>query len=189
MPDAPRLRPSLAEQFAACTADGAALATTLTEAQGRWRPGPGRWSVAECLAHLAAIARQYQPGLDVAAATVRARGRPARGAFQPGWLGRRFVAAMEPASGRRLRTTAVLTPRADVTLGDAARDFAAAQAALTATADVTAGLDLGSATLRSPMLPVLRLSLGAALAGLAAHERRHLAQARQVVGATGFPVA
>lgn len=179
----------LAAQLAACSADMAALAGGLTEAQGRWRPGPGRWSVAECLAHLAATARQYQPGLDRAAATARERGRRATGPFRPGWLAGRLVAAMEPGGGARMRTTAALTPPAEVTLADAAREFRRAQDALTATLAAVDGLDLGSATLRSPVLPVLRLSLGTACAVLAAHERHHLAQARRVVEEPGFPTA
>lgn len=180
----------LAEQLAACTADADALLGGLTEVQGRWRPGPDQWSIAECVAHLAAIARQYQPGLDTAVAAVRARGRPAHGGFQPGWLGRRFVAAMEPTTGsRRLRTTAALTPPRTVTLAEAEREFGTAQAALRSVLETTAGLDLGSATVRSPILPLLRFSLGTALAGLVAHERRHLAQARRVTQAPGFPTA
>lgn len=179
----------LAAQLAACSADAAALAGALTETQERWRPGPGRWSVAECLAHLAATARQYQPGLDEAAAAARARGRRATGAFRPGWFARRLVAAMEPNAGARMRTTAALTPPGDASLEDAARGFRRSQAALEATLGKVDGLDLGSATLRSPVLPVLRLSLGAAFAVLAAHERRHLAQARRVVQDPGFPVA
>lgn len=182
----------LADQLAACSADVDALVAPLSEAQGRWRPGPGRWSVAECLAHLAATARQYQPGLDGAAESARGRAAPggvAAGAFRPGWFGRRLVAGMEPGAGPRLPTTSALTPPAEVSLADAVRAFREAQGRLRGTLGAVAGLDLGSATLRSPVLPVLRLSLGTALAMLAAHERRHLAQARRVVQAPGFPVA
>ena len=169
--------------------EATSLTTTLSEAQGRWRPGPGRWSVAECLIHLAATARLYQPRLDQAATTVRSREREARGEFAPGWVGRRVVASMEPKAGSRMRAPASLVPPADVTLADAGRAFVEAQRALDATLVETAGLDLGSATLGSPVMPLLRLSLGTALALLAAHERRHLAQAQRVVQAPGFPAA
>ena len=177
------------DQLAACTADAAALTATLSEAQGRWRPEPGRWSVAECLAHLAATARQYEPGLEKAARTVRSRGRQLPGPYRPSWFGRQLAGFMEPGRGARVRTSATLTPPSGVTLADAARAFAEAQRMLQATLDMTTGLDLDSATLRSPVLPVLRLSLGTVLAMLTAHERRHLAQARRVIEATGFPVA
>jgi hypothetical protein len=95
---------------------------------------------------------------------------------------------MEPGAGARLRTTPALTPPADVSLADAARAFEASQATLRGVVADVGGLDLRSARLRSPVAPVLRLTLGTALAMLAAHERRHLAQARRVTEAPGFPV-
>ena len=178
----------LADQFAVCNGEAAALAE-LSEAQGRWRPGPERWSVAECLAHLAATAREYEPGVVVAVRRVRELGKPAPRAFRPGWFGRRIVAFMEPGAGRPVRTTAALTPPADVSLAEAVRVFEHSQAMLRGALAEVEGLDLGSARVRSPVAPVLSFSLGTAFAVLAAHERRHLAQARRVIEAPGFPVA
>lgn len=189
MSDAPtaQLLP-LADQFDACSAQAAAFAG-LSEAQGRWRPGPNRWSVAECLAHLAATARQYEPGLTAAAGEVRARGRRAAGAPRPGFWGRRLAALMEPGAGARIRRTPALAPPGDVSLADAARAFDASQAMLRGVVAEVDGMDLRSARMQSPVAPVLRITLATALAMLAAHERRHLAQARRVTEAPGFPVA
>lgn len=183
----------LAAQFAACSAEARSLAA-LGEAQGRWRPAPDRWSVAECLAHLAKTARQYEPGLLAAVRAARARARrapPGGAAFRPGWFGRRMVATMEPVeAGRgRLKAPASFAPPGGVTLAHAARAFEESQAMLDGVLAAADGFDLRSARLRSPVTPLLRLSLGTALAMLAAHERRHLAQARRVVEAPGFPVA
>jgi hypothetical protein len=49
------------------------------------------------------------------------------------------------------------------------------------------GLDLVRARVTSPVLRWRRFSLGAAFAMLAAHERRHLCQARRVAALTEFP--
>jgi hypothetical protein len=51
------------------------------------------------------------------------------------------------------------------------------------------GLDLSGIMMKSPAWPMLRFSLLTALAALAAHERRHLAQARRVTQRPGFPAA
>jgi hypothetical protein len=51
------------------------------------------------------------------------------------------------------------------------------------------GLDLRRARQRSPILPVLKWSLGTMFALVLAHERRHIWQARQVRNSKAFPVA
>lgn len=51
------------------------------------------------------------------------------------------------------------------------------------------GLDLAAVKIRSPIAPVLRFSLGQCFAINAAHERRHVWQARRVREAPGFPSA
>jgi hypothetical protein len=49
------------------------------------------------------------------------------------------------------------------------------------------GLDLARARVASPLTRWLRMSLGSSFALMVAHERRHLAQARRVTRAPGFP--
>ena len=49
------------------------------------------------------------------------------------------------------------------------------------------GLDLARARVASPALRWVRMPLGSAFAMTLAHERRHLAQARRVLSAEGFP--
>ena len=49
------------------------------------------------------------------------------------------------------------------------------------------GLDLARARVSSPVSKWLRLSLGSGFALMAAHERRHLWQAREISETPGFP--
>lgn len=49
------------------------------------------------------------------------------------------------------------------------------------------GLDLEALSVPYPVLPFLRINLMAGFVYLAAHQRRHLWQARRVVGREGFP--
>lgn len=174
-------------QLAAASADADALVAGLDDEAGRWRPGPGRWSVAECLAHLAVTTRLYLPALERGVADARARGATPRGAFHPGPVGRWLIRAMEPVTGRGLRAPPSMAPPADASLADAVRDFADGQRRLRAVAADAATVDLGRARVRSPVFPLVRFPLGTALLMLAAHERRHLAQARRVVETPGFP--
>ena len=51
--------------------------------------------------------------------------------------------------------------------------------------DRAAGLDLARVKVPTPILSVMKLGLGATFAQIAAHERRHLAQARRVLDRLG----
>lgn len=191
--DAPLDAGTLAAQYDAATADAEALATGLSEAQGRWRHRPGAWSVAECLSHLAVLNRTYLDDLARVVADARAAGRSARGPWRLSWFGRTFTRAMGPVTGhglgRKLPAPPAYAPPSDVRLAAALADFRAVQAAMVERVRAADGLDLGGIMVRSPAWPALRFSLLTAFAALAAHERRHLAQARRVVATPGFPAA
>ena len=184
---------ALEAQYAAATADADALAAGLTEAQARWRHRPGAWSVAECLSHLAVLNRTYLDDLTRVAAEARAAGRTGRGPWRLSWFGRTFTRAMGPVTGRglgrKLPAPAAYTPPSDVTLAAALADFRAVQDALVDRLRAAEGLDLDGVIIRSPAWPMLRFSLLSAFAALAAHERRHLAQARRVLAQPGFPAS
>lgn len=184
---------ALEAQYAAATADADALAAGLTEAQARWRHRPGAWSVAECLSHLAVLNRTYLDDFARVAAEARAAGRTGHGPWRLSWFGRTFTRAMGPVTGRglgrKLPAPAAYAPPSDVTLAAALADFRAVQGALVERLEAADGLDLDGVMVRSPAWPMLRFSLLSAFAALAAHERRHLAQARRVLAQPGFPAS
>src|SRR2546423_11626000 len=84
--------------------EGKAVAGGLTEAQFNWRPGEGRWSVAECLQHLNVAVSRTLPAFDRAIAEGRAQGKRATGPFRYGWFARWMVPSMEPPPKRRMGT-------------------------------------------------------------------------------------
>jgi hypothetical protein len=184
---------ALEAQYAAATADAESLAAALTDEQARWRPRPGAWSVAECLAHLAVLNRTYLDPFARAAVGARAAGRTGRGPWRLSWFGRAFTRAMGPVTGRglgrKLPAPAAYAPPSDVALADALADFRDVQGALVDRLRASDGVDLSAVLVRSPAWPALRFSLLTAYAALAAHERRHLAQARRVTARPGFPGA
>jgi hypothetical protein len=49
------------------------------------------------------------------------------------------------------------------------------------------GVDLGRARVRAPVLSWIRIPLGSGFAAMAAHERRHLWQARRITQMAAFP--
>ena len=96
---------------------------------------------------------------------------------------------MEPPPKRRMRTFPILTPPATILARDEVlRTFAASRDRLLERVRAAGGLDLKRAIVVSPVSRLIRMPLGGYLEFLAAHDRRHLWQAKQVREAPGFGV-
>jgi DinB family protein len=175
------------EQFEASTRDAMELARDLTDAQLNWRPGPGRWSVGECLMHLAVSTDAALPAIDHAIAHAQQRVWPAAGPYRYGWFTRWMVQSMEPPPKRRMRTFSIFTPPSNALVRDEVlRALTQSRDRLLERTRAAAGVDLKRAIVVSPVSRLFRMPLGGYLAFLAAHDRRHLWQARQVRQASGF---
>lgn len=158
-----------------------ALAGPLSEDAFNLKPAPGKWSVAECIAHLNIMAEGYLPALERA---VRNPDAPrAQGPFRYGFVSRLFIEAVRPG-GRALPTgPAMAPPKADGLRS--ALPKAETLAALDRTTEgylavarAADGLDLRRIRVRSPFIPVW-FSLGAYLDALGQHALRHTAQAER----------
>jgi hypothetical protein len=167
--------------------DVTALLNGLTDAQVNWRPSDGRWSIAECIAHLSASGRIYLDPLDRAIQRGFDRAMFGGRDFHPSWFGRLLIAQMEPPPRRRMRASRKIVPQPVETGARLASEFDAMHRALIERIRKAASLDLSRVMVRSPLMRLLRMPLGTCFAFLLAHERRHLWQARQVRQELRFP--
>lgn len=94
--------------------EGRAVAGDLTDRQLWWRPGPDRWSVAECLDHLVLTGEAYLRVLDEALSSARREGRTAEGPFRRGLVGRWVIRGLEPPPGFALPAPRSIRPRRPV---------------------------------------------------------------------------
>ena len=179
---------ALRRQFDRLSADCAALVNPLTDDQFTWQPAPGVWSVAECVDHLNVTARLYLPRLDEGIADGIRRGLHGEGPFTYNWIWRLLVRSFEPPPRVRLKTPALFRPGAARSRHDIMAAFRAYQIQFIDRLRQANGLDLARARVSSPMSAWLRMPLGSGFALMAAHERRHLWQARQLLGRPGFPL-
>jgi DinB family protein len=164
------------------------LLTGLNDQQLNWRPGADRWSIGECLVHLAIAGEVYAPVLDQGIASARAAGYKGQGPFRYRWLDRTFVRYAEPPPRFRLKTPRTFVPTPPThTVRDVAERFARMQNGIRTRLQAANGLDLKRQRVTSPASARVTISLGAAFALLAAHERRHVWQATRVQEAPGFP--
>lgn len=173
-------------QLEAIKRDAADLTAGLTEAQFNWRPAPGQWSVAECLAHLNATAQQYIPLLSASITEARERGWLSQGPFRYGWLGNWFVRSMEPPVKMKFKAPKAFIPPPDQPMSKTVPEFMALQDQLISLIGTANGIHLGRARVPSPATKLIKLSLGQGFALITGHERRHLWQARQVKNHSDF---
>ncbi len=174
-------------QFVQIAADADALVADLREDQFSWRPAPDSWSVAECLDHLNAAAKAYLPKLDDAIADALRQRAPGAGPFKPSWAGRILLRTSEPPFRIRLRSPRVFEPSPGGSRQEVVAALRTYQSEYIDRLRRANGLDLSRVRVTSPVSKWLRFSLGTMFAVIAAHERRHVCQARRIAAMSGFP--
>ena len=177
------------KQFEAAKSEATQIASGLSDAQFNWRPEPGKWSIAECLDHLYVTGSKLLPGMDAAIQRARERNQHGSGPFEYGWLARWFIRNVSPIpeSGKGMKGPKLYAPRPDQPVDRVLPEFLRLQDQLVDRLHAADGLDLGRIKVASPASSLLRLSLGAWFEATAAHQERHLIQARRVREHPRFP--
>jgi hypothetical protein len=143
------------------------------------RPGPDRWSIAECVAHLNLTSTAYLPLLRAGLDEARRSGHTAPERYRrdlAGWL---LWKSMGPPIKAKFKTAAPFVPRGDRPAADLVAEFERLQAEVAVLAREAEGLPVDRVKVASPFNPRLRYNLFAALSVLARHQHRHLWQAEQ----------
>jgi DinB superfamily len=167
-------------QFEAIKQDASELLDGLTDEQFNRRESPGRWSIAECLVHLNVTGRLYLPFIEGAIKEARERQLVGEGPFRQGLLVNWLIRSTEPPAKLKFKAPKIFIPPPDQPLDKVRSDFMALQDALMALVNASNGLHLWRIKVTSPVSRLFKTSLGQCFAFHAAHERRHLWQARQV---------
>jgi len=175
------------EEFERLSAEGDGLAGPLSDEQFFWRPSPEAWSVAHCLDHLNVVARLYLPRLDEAISDAIRRGIYGAGPYSYNWIGRFTVYMQEPPVRLRLQAPGSFVPQPGRPRAEIMAAYRAYQVQFIDRLRQANGLDLARAKVSSPVATWLRFSLGSGFELMAAHERRHLWQARNIVDSPDFP--
>ena len=175
------------DQFAQVAGQTRALINGLSEAQFNWRPGPGQWSIEECLGHLVIAGQRQLKLIEQAIADGRARGLTGTDPFRYGLLERAFLRQMEPPVRRKFSAPRRLRPVHGQPLTAIVPTFLHLQNQLVRAAEAAEGLDLARVKVANPVFRFWKVSLGMTLATVAAHERRHLEQARRILDHPQFP--
>jgi len=168
------------QQFDLIAAEASEIATPLSEEQFYWQPAPGQWSIGECFLHLNAVDGSDLPSLEKAIAQGHRIGVFGHPPFRYGFLSRKFVESMEPPAKRRFKAPKAYLPPAQRPKIEVMNDFLSIHTRLKELVRESNGLDLKRIKTPTPVSRFVRFSLGQRFALLAAHDRRHLWQAREV---------
>lgn len=155
-------------------------AAGLSQAEFNWRPAPGAWSVAECLAHLNVTDELYSVKIAAAIASARRAGVTGAGPFQLGWLETQFLRFMEPPSKMRFKSPKEFTPAAEHNIDRVLDSWRRTRLRLLKLAAEAEGLHLTKIRVQSPATALIQVSLLGAFGIAAAHDRRHLWQAGRI---------
>jgi len=156
------------------------LCQGLSEDQLKWRPQAGKWAIAELLVHLNLTTQTYAPPIEAALRDARAKGATSQaGEFPLGFIGAQFAKSMEPRR-MKMRAPKMVQPLLQGPAVDALPQFLRSQELVLRMVDGSEGLDLGKVKFTSPYVSLLRLTVIAGFAVIAAHQRRHLWQAEQI---------
>lgn len=168
----------------ACRRHGHEVANTFDESRWIARPPSGGWSPAECFAHLNLTTNGMLPLMRAGVAEARQKAWPAPPSYRVGLLARLLRWVLEPPYRMKTATQPAFVPERHLTKADVLHNWDEGHRALAALIDDARGLGIDKALLVSPFDPrgKMRYSVYAALLIIAAHERRHLWQARRAAG-------
>ena len=179
----------VSELLAANTANiekAKSLTAGLSAAQMNWHPQPGKWSIAQNLAHLN-FGYQYFDTLASSIAAARAKGITGNGPFRYGWLSTWIMNSQEPPPKRKFKSAKANSPPPDLDAAKTLADYLRMGARLTELIQKADGLDLARAKTPWPF-KWTKMPLGALLTHMTTHDRRHLWQAEQVRNDPNFPI-
>ncbi|HKO61003.1 MAG TPA: DinB family protein [Pyrinomonadaceae bacterium] len=163
------------------------LAGELSEQQLNWTSNPDKWSIAQCLDHLAVTGAAFDKYYTDAIALGREKW-PVREAVQyrPTLVGGWLLRQVTPEKKRGFPAPKVFRP-SQSNISGSLEKYLKQQEVFLDFVRAAAGLDYNSIRLRSPVTPLMRYSIADAFVVTVLHGQRHLGQARRMLETEGFP--
>lgn len=161
------------------------LSDGLSDEEWNKRPGPGRWSAAECVEHLNLTSNAYLALLPDAVSRAKRRGGPARKHYRRdtlGWFMSMMIGPLRHVGKFRfvsVKTTPKFVPKRGRSKTQVLSDFVRLQAELAAVIRSADRLPLDQVKIVSPFGGRMKYSAYSALVIIARHQHRHIDQAEE----------
>lgn len=185
--ESPHLLQTITEEAEKNSETARQLVEGLREEQLNWTSDPAKWSIAQCLDHLATTSQQFSPYLTAAIARGRQKWPLKEHVpYRPTWVGGWLAKQVMPETERKLPAPKVFRP-SQSTISGALESFLKQQIAFLEFVRQADGLDYNKTRLRSPVTPLMRYSIADAFVVTVLHGQRHLGQARRMRETVRFP--
>jgi hypothetical protein len=161
------------------------LSDMVSDADWSKRPGPDRWSAAECVEHLNLTAKAYVPLLREALARAKKIGGAPRKHYRRdplGWFMSMMIGPLRRLGKFRIvpvKTTPRFVPKPGRPRTEILSDFVRLQSELAALIRSGDGLPLDQVKIVSPFGGRVKYSAYSALVIVARHQHRHIRQAEE----------
>ncbi|QDA60904.1 DinB family protein [Hymenobacter jejuensis] len=154
----------------------------LTDEQLNRRPGPGKWSVGQCLEHLNIIGGHYLPVMTRRLKQAQERGSRPSETVKHGIIGPRLTAAMRtPASQKALKAPQQYAPSGSRLPRTVVEVFSRQIDELLQMVQQARAINANAVRIPNPLIPLIRLRLTDQFEFMVAHIQRHVAQAERVL--------
>jgi hypothetical protein len=180
-------RGEVATQLDAIHAKTSEVCAGLDASQLNWQPDGGRrWSIAQCLDHLAKTTLLYGRRIEEAISAAPAGAE--RESAEPNMAGRLLIWSIEPPARLRVPTQPSLQPPSTLDPAEVRRAFSDSLDYLSALAASALRVDAARVKYANPLARDTRLfNVATGILVMLAHNRRHLEQAQRVRQRKDFP--
>lgn len=179
--------PQVYDEAEAIACDAKTLFGHLNMQQLNWKPAADSWSVAQCLDHLISINREYYSVFDRILKGEYKKTLLQRLPFLPAAFGRMMVKSLSPNSNQKFKAPSPAQPSSSSIDPQIVERFITHQRETLARMRSLEDRGPAGIIITSPFVSVVVYSLLDTFRLIVAHERRHFAQAQQVMGADRFP--
>jgi hypothetical protein len=170
----------LSQAMLAVDSQATELCAGLSEEQLSWSSSPGKWSIAQNLAHLRRTTEVFLPVVDSALDATKNLKLYGDGPFRLKYYGRLLVWRTEGRPIIRMQAPKPLRPRLLDSPDLELEQFLSSQAAMRRRVEDAHGLNLTAIRFPSPVASYLRVNLLEFFCVFNAHSRRHLRQMKNV---------
>lgn len=180
-------RQNYIDEYKAAVEKVRSMLEPLSEKQLNWSTAPGQWSVAQCISHLIVTGNEYIQQMQETIKNASQRKSASEDPLRYSLVGKLFINMMEPPVKKKIKTPKNFNPAIINSKHQLIQEFSDVNEDIIAIIQSTQNLDISRIKIVSPVSKLLKFNLTDAFAYIAAHERRHIWQAENVMRADGFP--
>ena len=174
-------------ELATVSADAHSTFGPLDDRQFNWRAGDESWSVGQCLEHLVTMNRLMCVAMDDALEARVPRRLVQRLPLLPGVFGRMLVTSQSPLAARKFKAPPAGRPSTSAVDRRVLDEFVDGNREMSERLQALGNRDLAREIMVSPFAWFIAYSVLDGWRIIAAHNWRHVEQARRVTRSAGFP--